>query len=218
MKKLLVFTLTGLLLATKAVAQIPYFAATVGNGKLYGYSSLKTCPGVNEQTTYTCFQYGLGDHFATGIDISTTPDCTYWGTLVRYGTGFSKWFNVGIQATPAFNLSNNFHFAHLRSALYLNGAITTDSRLFWSTNTYWGVNDSDDNTLTNYEYMGYTIPFRNGQSLTPMIGAIHSWKFDNNVDLAFGCYYTIKNWNFYLWGNDILKSHPHLTIGIDFGL
>ena len=48
------------------MAQIPYYAGTVGDGKLYGYTSLKVRPGINHQETYTTFQYGLGDHWATG--------------------------------------------------------------------------------------------------------------------------------------------------------
>ena len=52
-------------------AQVPYFAGTVGDGKLYGYTSLKLRPGINAQETYTCFQYGIGDHFAAGTDIYT---------------------------------------------------------------------------------------------------------------------------------------------------
>jgi len=31
-------------------------------------------------------------------------------------------------------------------------------------------------------------------------------------------YYTLKQWNFYLWGNDFLKSHPRIIIGIDFAM
>ena len=190
----------------------------MGNGKLYGYSSMKVSPGINEQSTYTCFQYGLGDHFATGIDLSTAPDCTYWGTLMRYGTSFSKWLNVGVQVTPAFNLSNNFHFAYLRSALYFDGAVTSDGRLFWSTNAYWDVIDGADNTFIFYDYLGYKIPFKSGHTLTPMVGAIHSWKLDDDADLAAGFYYTVNTWNFYLWGGDLFKSHPRITIGIDFAL
>ena len=37
-------------------AQIPYFASTAGDGKLYGYTSLKLRPGINTQETYTTFQ------------------------------------------------------------------------------------------------------------------------------------------------------------------
>ena len=32
------------LFALRAIAQIPYFAGTVGDGKLYGYTSLKDRP------------------------------------------------------------------------------------------------------------------------------------------------------------------------------
>ena len=80
-----VFFVLGLLTAIMVSAQIPYYATTVGDGKLYGYSSLKVRPGINHQETYTTFQYGLGKCFATGIDLYTGPDCAYWGTLVRYG-------------------------------------------------------------------------------------------------------------------------------------
>ena len=67
MKKYVFIALT-LLSSPRAIAQIPYFAGTVGDGKLYGYSSVKFRPGVNRQETYSTFQYGLGDHVATGID------------------------------------------------------------------------------------------------------------------------------------------------------
>ena len=182
----MVYTL-GLLFSLKAVAQIPYFAATVGDGKLYGYTSVKFRPGINHQETYTTFQYGLGDHFATGVDLYTGPNTTYWGTLVRYG-------------------------------LYLNGAISANGRLFWCTNTWWVVNHGSEYTFSNYEYLGYSIPLKTGHSITPMVGAIHSWKMNQDVDIAAGFYYTLKNWNFYLWGNDFLKSHPRIIIGIDFAL
>ena len=50
-------------------AQIPYFASTAGDGKLYGYTSLKLRPGINTQETYTTFQYGIGNSVALGTDI-----------------------------------------------------------------------------------------------------------------------------------------------------
>jgi hypothetical protein len=77
----------GLLFTMKAIAQIPYFAGTVGDGKLYGYSSVKFRPGINHQETYTTFQYGLGNQWATGIDLYTGPNCAYWGTLVKLPVG-----------------------------------------------------------------------------------------------------------------------------------
>ena len=223
MKRLIAYTV-GLLISLKAMAQIPYYAPTVGNGKLYGYSSLKFRPGINSQETYTTFQYGIGDRFATGIDLYTgpvtaaVPKASALGTLVRYGLPLSKWFNVGAEVISSFNLNNSFRFAYLTSALYLNGAISSDGRLFWCTNTWWTVNDGSDNTFSNYEYLGYSIPLKNGHGITPMVGAIHSWKMDQDVDVAAGFYYTIRNWSLYLWGNDFLKSHPRVIIGIDFAL
>ena len=200
----------------RAFAQIPYFAATVGDGKLYGYTSLKARPGINHQETYTTFQYGLGDHFATGIDLYTGPDCAYWGALVRYGVKLCQWFNVGAEVIPSFNLNDSFKFSYLTSGLYLNGAITGDEHLFWCTNTWWVVNDGADDAYFNYEYLGYTIPLKDDRSITPMIGAVHSWRLNQDPEPAAGLYYTFKNWNIYLWCHDFLHSHPRLVIGIDF--
>lgn len=82
MKKIVLFAI-GLLLTARVAAQIPYYAGTVGDGKLYGYTSVKFRPGANRQETYSTFQYGLGNHLATGIDLYTGPNCAYWGALVR---------------------------------------------------------------------------------------------------------------------------------------
>ena len=215
MKKI-ALSFIGLLLPMLVLAQIPYYAATVGDGKMYGYSSLKVRPGINHQETYSTFQYGLGDRWATGIDLYTGPDCAFWGTLIRYGLCLNKWFNIGAEVTPSFNLNDSFKFSYLTSALYLNGALSKDGRFFWCTNTWWVVNRDKEYTFSNYEYLGYTINIRNDRSITPMVGAIHSWKFDQDVDLAAGFYYTFKNWNLYVWGNDFLKRHPRLIVGIDF--
>lgn len=218
-RKVLLSLVAWLLITLRATAQIPYFAATVGDGKLYGYSSVKFRPAKNRQETYTTFQYGVGDHFATGIDLYTaSPSSTYWGALIRYGLCLSKWLNIGAEVTPSFNLNDSFKFAYLTSALYLNGALSCDGRLFWCTNTWWGVNEGAENTFSNYEYLSYTIPLKNGHSITPMAGVIHSWKFDKDADLAAGFYYTLKSWNFYVWGNDFLKEYPRIVIGIDFTL
>ena len=204
--------------ATTASAQVPYFAGTVGNGKLYGYTSLKMRPGINAQETYTTFQYGMGSYTAAGLDLYTSNGSSYAGYLFRAGKKISKWFGVGGQVTPSFDLSNNFHFSYLTAALYMNGSITKDGSLFWCSNTWWGVNDGAANTLTNWEYLGYSIPTKKGQSITPMVGLIHSWQFDQDADIAAGFYYSIKNWNIYLWGNDFLKDNPRVVVGVDFAL
>ena len=217
MRKVILFS-AALIFSINAIAQIPYYAGTVGDGKLYAYTSLKARPGINHQETYTTFQYGIGNHFATGVDLYTGLDCTYWGALVRYGTSISKWFQVGAEVTPSFNLNNSFKFSYLTSALYMNGTITNDERLFWCTNTWWVVNRDATPSYSNYEYLGYTIPLKNGRAITLMTGVIHSWKFDEDADIAAGFYYTFKHWNLYIWSNDLLKSHPRIVIGIDVTL
>lgn len=200
------------------MAQIPYFTGTVGNGRLYGYTSLKFRPGINAQETYTTFQYGLGDSFAAGLDLSTARNSAYGGILLRYGHRFSPYFGIGGQVTPSFDLNDSMSFKYLTAALYMNGNILKNGNLFWVSNTWWGVNRHAANTVSQYLYLGYNIKFRNGHSITPMLGEIHSWKFDQDVDIAAGFYYTIKSWNFYLWGNDFLKSHPRIIVGVDFAL
>ena len=49
-----------------------------------------------------------------------------------------------------------------------------------------------------------------------MIGAVHSWRFDQDMEPAAGLYYSFKNWNLYFWGHDFLNSHPRIVVGIDF--
>lgn len=204
-----------MLMAAGVAAQLPYFAATVGRDKLYAYTSLKARPGINSQETYTTFQYGLADCLAAGTDLYTGPGSACWGFLVRYGLTLSKRFNVGVQLTPSFDLSDSFSFAYFTNALYLNGAITADGRLFWCSNTWWIVNKGAANTFSNNEYLGYTLRLRNGHSITPMAGVIHSWLFDRDIDLNAGFYYTIKNWSFYLWGSAFLERHPRGVIGVE---
>lgn len=199
-------------------AQVPYFAGTVGNNKLYGYTSLKFRPGINAQETYTTFQYGIGNYTASGLDLYTSGGSSYIGYLFRAGKKLSKWFGIGGQITPSFDLSDNLKFSYLTSALYMNGAISKGGNFFWCSNTWWGINDGSPFTLTNWEYLGYAFTLRNGHSITPMVGAIHSWKFNQDVDIAAGLYYTIKNWNIYLWGNDFLKKNPRIVVGVDFAL
>lgn len=209
-------TILALLVAVPAIAQLPYFAGTAGDGKMYGYSSLKVRPGINSQETYTTFQYGITDHLDTGIDLYTGPDCAYWGGLLRYGQKISKWYNIGGEVIPSFNLNHSFKFSYFTTGLYMNGAITNDSRLFWCSNTWWVVNNDAPFSLSNNEYLGFNIPLKRNRSITPMVGAIHSWKFDKDIDLTLGLYYTFNNWNLYLWSNDILTYNPRLIIGLDF--
>lgn len=216
MKKYLLTLFIALSALTDIKAQIPYFAGTVGDGKLYGYTSLKFRPGINAQETYTNFQYGITDYGAVGLDLYTSNGSAYTGFLIRGGYSFSKWFSVGAQVTPSFNLNDSFRFSYLSGAIYLNGNISRDGKFFWCSNTFITINDGAKDTYMNWEYLGMNIPTTKGQSITPMAGLIHSWKFDQDVDLAIGAYYTIRNWNIYLWGNDFFKSNPRIVVGVDF--
>lgn len=216
--KVLFLVLVFSMISTLVKAQVPYFSGTVGDGKLYGYTSLKFRPGINNQETYTCFQYGLGDYAATGVDLYTGLNSAYAGVLVRGGYKVNQWFGIGGQLTPSFDLNNSMKFSYLTAALYMNGSITNDGNLFWCSNTWLGINRGADNTLSQWTYLGYSIPTCQNQSITPMVGVIHSWKFDQDTDLAVGAYYTIGKWNLYLWGNDFFKDSPRVVVGIDFTL
>lgn len=197
-------------------SQIPYFAPTVGDQNLYGYTSLKFRPGVNAQETYTTFQYGIGNLIATGLDLYTSGRSVYGGILARFGYSFSKWIKAGIQITPSFEISNNMKFSYLTNALYLNGNITDNGKFFWTANTWYTVNKGAKNTISQYLYLGYSFNLPKDQMITPMIGTIYSWQFDKKADLTFGAYWTVKKYNFYLWTNDILEKHPRVIVGVDF--
>lgn len=217
MKKIILF-LFFVFTAVVVKAQVPYFSGTPGDGNLYGYTSLKVRPGINAQETYTCFQYGIGDHLAAGTDIYTGAGSAYWGFLVRGGYVVNKWFGIGAQVTPSFNLNDSFKFSYLTGAIYMNGNITNDGKLFWCSNTWLGVNRGSANTITNWEYLGYSFNLPKDQSITPMVGMIHSWEFDQDPDLALGAYYSLGKWNFYVWGNDFFKENPRIVVGVDFKL
>lgn len=216
MKRLYFIIFIAVLFGNCMNAQVPYFAGTVGDGHLYGYTSVKFRPGINAQETYTTFQYGIGNYFATGLDLYTSNGNSYSGFLIRGGYKFSKWFGLGGQATPSFNLSDNFKFGYFTGAIYMNGNITGNGKFFWCSNTWFNINDGAPDSYMNWEYLGMNIPTKKDQSISPMVGLIHSWEFDRDADIAAGFYYTIKNWNLYLWGNDFLKSHPRCVIGVDF--
>ena len=129
MKKL-ILSLIAMIISIIATAQVPYFAGTVGDGKMYGYTSLKFRPGKNAQETYTTFQYGIGNFTAAGLDLYTSNGSNYIGGLFRAGKKLSQWFGIGGQITPSFDLSHSLKFSYLTTALYMNGAITNDGKLF----------------------------------------------------------------------------------------
>lgn len=218
MRRILLAILIGLVSTSFVCAQVPYFSETPGHNTLYGYTSIKFKPGINSIESYTAFQYGITKFFAAGLDLYTNTGNAYSGFLVRGGYKFNKWIGIGLQFTPSFDLSDNFKFSYLTSALYLNGNITRNGKFFWVSNTWYTANSGAKDTWFNWEYIGMNIPVGRGHSINPMVGMIHSWKFDQDADLAAGLYYSIKSWNFYLWGDSFLKDHPRVVLGIDFKL
>lgn len=215
MKKLCLVVVFACLTLT-TYAQIPYFAGTVGDGYIYGYTSLKFRPSVNAQESYTTFQYGITDYGAVGTDIYSYNNSVYWGFLARGGYRFNKWYGIGLQVTPSFDMGNNFKFDYLTFGLYQNGDITNNGNLFWVSNTWAGINRNTENTWNQWWYLGYYIDLKEKGSITPMVGCLHDWKFVNEADFAVGLYYTYKSWNFYIWGNDFFKDKPRIVFGIDF--
>ena len=73
-----------------------------------------------------------------------------------------------------------------------------------------------ENTFDQYWYLAGKLPTGKNSSFWPHIGLTHSWKFNEDPDLAAGFFYVYKQYSFYLWGNDFFKEHPRLTFAIDF--
>lgn len=206
-----------LLSVPEALAQIPYYAPTVGDGHLYGYTSLKIHPGLNRQVTYSNLQYGLSDAFAVGTDLYTcTDDSSFIGACVRYGKMMSPWFSVGGQFSSSFDLDNRMRYSYSQLGIFMNGQITRNGRLFWAGNTFWSINRDDADYLEQYAYLGYSIPFNNGTRLTPMAGIIFPWTFDYSAEAALGAYFTVKHCSFYLWASQLNLDNPRLVFGFEF--
>lgn len=212
-----IFLCVLLFLVLGVEAQIPNFGTTVGEQRLYGYSSLKYRANANIWETYSTLQYGIGNHFQMGLDLYTNGSDSYIGYIVRSGTKVNDYFKVGAQITPSFSLHDNHKFSYLTSALYINGNLTKNGKWFYVTNT-WLENDKDKLTsVKQWSYVGHTFElFGKKNCLTPMVGVIHSWKFDQDVDLSMGFYYTYKKINLYAWTNDILTKQPRFVVAVEF--
>ena len=48
-----------------------------------------------------------------------------------------------------------------------------------------------------------------------MVGEIHSWKMDEDMDMAVGAYYNVKKYKLYLWTDNLFDSHPRIVAGFD---
>ena len=217
MKKTLLTTLFALI-SMFTYAQVPYFAKAPGDKNLYGDTSAKFRPGINNIESYTTFQYGITDYMALGTDVYTGGKEAYWGFMLRGGYKVNKWFGIGGTATPSFDLGDNFKFSYFTGGLFMNGAITKDENFFWCTNTWFGVNRDATYTINQFSYLGYAFKIKNGDYITPMVGMEHDWKFGKNPDVAAGFYYTHGIWNFYVWGDKFCQKNPRFVVGIDFKL
>lgn len=217
MKKLFSFILLSLFTCVLS-AQVPYFGATVGKGKVFGYSSLKFRPGINAQETYTTLQFGISDYISLGTDIYANDGTVDHGLYARIGNTWSKWFSAGVQATYQSNLRENYKFSNMNTGIFLNGNITDKGLLFWTSNTWLTFNNGGNHSYKQWWYLGSNIKFNENNSIVPMVGLIHSWEFDQPADLAVGAYYVYKKYSFYLWGNGFFTKNPRLTVAIDFTL
>ena len=199
-------------------AQVPNFAGTAGKDNIYGYFSFKARPGINNQETYSTIQYGATNWIALGADYYTGINQRYLGLTARLvKLYFGKCLNGGAQFTASFDLEDRFKWSYLTSALYLNGDITSDGKLFYVADTWYTINKGHtENSIEQWLYLAYNFQFKNGHGITPMIGTIYSWKFNRDADLALGAYYSIGKCNLYLWGNDFFKERPRVVLGIEF--
>lgn len=218
MKKQILLLLVMCFFCASLLAQVPNFAGTAGKDNIYGYFSFKARPGINNQETYSTIQYGATNWLALGADYYTGVDQRYLGLTARFGKlSFGKSLNVGAQFTPSFDLEDNFKWSYLTSALYLNGDITSDGKIFYVADTWYTINKGHtENSIDQWLYLAYNFQFKNGHGITPMIGTIYSWKFNRDADLALGAYYSIGKCNLYLWGNDFFKNHPRVVLGLEF--
>lgn len=214
MKRNFVFLLS--FMAISLSAQVPYFGATVGKGKVFGYNSLKFRPKQNAMETYTTLQFGLTDYFSVGTDVYANNGIVDHGLYVRVGKTWSKWFSAGIQATYQSNLRDSYKFSNVNTGVFLNGNILDNGHLFWTSNTWLTFNQDRNHTYKQWWYLGGNIKFDENISLVPMIGLIHNWEFDQPADLAIGTYYVYKKYSFYLWGNDFFTKYPRITVAVDF--
>lgn len=215
MKKIvLIFLLS--FMAISIHAQVPYFGATVGEGKVFGYSSLKFRPGQNAMETYTTLQFGITDYFSLGTDIYANNGTVDHGLYARIGKIWSKWFSAGVQAAYQSNLRDNYRFSNVNVGVFLNGNILSNGHLFWTSNTWLTFNQNGHHSYNQWWYLGGNIKLNEYNSLVPMVGLIHSWKFDQPADLAIGAYYVYKKYSFYIWGNDFFTDYPRLTLAVDF--
>ena len=219
MKKIYIILLLTLVSVCSS-AQVPNFATTVGDNKIYGYSAVKFQPGVNNTCTYSTLQYGVGEDFAFGADFATNTS-DYLGFVARFGHTFSPWFKTGIHVMPSFDLKDNFKYSYFTGALYFQGQLTKDGKLFWLSNT-WFTHQDSKLYVDEWFYLGYHFSFDNGHGITPMVGALFPCTFDSDLNVAAGFYYSFPKFNLYLWSDKFTtksvngKVNSRFNVGVEF--
>ena len=204
------------LLALNIKAQVPYFGATVGRDKVFGYTSVKFRPGQNTMEDYTIIQFGVTDWLSLGTDLYTDKNTANHGLYARIGKVWNQWINTGTQVCWQSDLKDNYKYSNINVGFFLNGDILKNGLLFWTSNTWLTFNNGGNHMYKQWWYLGSNIKFNQSNSLVPMVGIIHSWEFDEDIDLAIGAYYVYKKYSFYIWGNDFFSSHPRGTVALDF--
>ena len=114
MRNILFYSL--ILTCTTVSGQVPNFCTTVGEQKLYGYSSMKYSVKADTWKTYSALLYGIGNHFLTGVDLYANGAANYIGYFVRVGTKINDFLKIGAQLTPSFDLNDHHEFRYLTSA------------------------------------------------------------------------------------------------------
>ena len=137
MKKVLLFFLLSIISIT-SFAQVPYWGATVGEGKIYGYTSVKFRPGINAMQNYTTLQFGITDWFSLGTDLSVGKDYSDHGLYARIGKKWNKWISAGTQVSYMSDMRDNYKFSNVNAGLLSNGFILPSGYLTW-TSTYSNV-------------------------------------------------------------------------------
>jgi len=199
-----------------ASAQIPYFADPLGKGTVYGYADLGFRPGTDYNDFNTYWQYGFTDWLDAGFDYAMEDGYSDMAVTAKFGHVFSQWIGISAMIQPWFTMTEKFQFEGLLTTLILQGSLTRNGKLTWLSNTGLGCFNDLDGVAGQLWYLGYNFNFKNEDTLTPMIGVEHSWKFDEDAMPTAGLYYTHKWLGVYLWSSDLLNSFPRFGIGLDF--
>lgn len=202
-------------MSISAYAQVPSYARTSGHGVFHGYAALIAEPGQNTFRSSVDMCYGLGKYMETGMNLSTDGLHTRFGATYRVGRKFNEAFGIGAQITPTFFIGANPQYAYSTLGVYMNGYF--DEHWYWASNTYNKLNRYGDFFCEQWTYIGYDFKLRKG-IFSPAIGEIHSWKMDSAVEPAFGFYYQIGTWIFYLWSHNIHNDKHAITLSVEFRL